>query len=72
MFSLEADDYVGNSEESDIQSLPHKKIYSKDEVSDLSAEKENILLLTLHANKFVPGDPPKCVITSSAWASRGV
>lgn len=46
-FSLEADDYLGNGEESDIQSLLHtKKIYSKDEVSDLSAEKENILLLT--------------------------
>ena len=45
-FSLEADDDVRNGEESDIQSLPHKKIHSKDEVSDLSAEKENILLLT--------------------------
>lgn len=45
-FSLEADDDLRNGEESDIQSLPHKKIHSKDEVSDLSAEKENILLLT--------------------------
>lgn len=53
-FSLLADDYLGNSLQSDVHSSCTnftRRTYSKNEINDLPAEKKMFYCL-LHANKF--------------------